>query len=330
MASRRHININNQWLPYLQDGEEEVVEEDLAMSAILEGIRGVLEREEEIEAESDSGPGWNNRGLSPHLKRLQTYLKLRYPLRGEDVAVFLDLTTRLLLRDRLPVRQQASGTASSSLSLRPHRRQGFTLVIMIWQIKLLSSITTVLRAVKACCIRVNGFSMDARPLFKLMLDKTLGDDEAFTTYTHAGHLEGGLRSQLPQVGVVMGTGGGGGGRPLPFPYPLTNALLCSTPPACLCTQVVYHLRHYFTLESVTELLDGYMADLETTTHYKSFQAACCIVLLLPSRLPGEMYDQLLPRWMEAWRRLDYCPEWDLLWLHLFCRSVRRRDRPPTA
>lgn len=131
MASRRHININNQWLPYLQDGEEEVVEEDLAMSAILEGIRGVLEREEEIEADSDSGPGWNNRGLSPHLKRLQTYLKLRYPLRGEDVAVFLDLTTRLLLRDRLPVRQQASGTASS-LSLRPHRRQGLTLVIMVW------------------------------------------------------------------------------------------------------------------------------------------------------------------------------------------------------
>lgn len=105
MARKAHVSINNRWLPYWEDDK---VESDLSMSNILDGIRGVLEKEEEIEAETDGGPQWNNRGLVPHLKRLHTYIKLRYPLKSEDVASFLDLATRLVLSDKLPVRAQVS------------------------------------------------------------------------------------------------------------------------------------------------------------------------------------------------------------------------------
>jgi hypothetical protein len=111
MARKAHVSINNRWLPYWEDDK---VESDLSMSNILDGIRGVLEKEEEIEAETDGGPQWNNRGLVPHLKRLHTYIKLRYPLKSEDVATFLDLATRLVLSDKLPVRAQVSPSVGVS------------------------------------------------------------------------------------------------------------------------------------------------------------------------------------------------------------------------
>lgn len=82
---------------------------------------------------------------------------------------------------------------------------------------------------------------------------------------------------------------------------------------------MYHLRHYFTLESVRELLQGFNAELQSTTQTRALSSMCLMVLLTPTRLPSEMYDELLPGWMATWRRLDNCPEWDLLWLHLFCR-----------
>ncbi len=56
------------------------------------------------------------------------------------------------------------------------------------------------------------------------------------------------------------------------------------------------------------------------------QSLLILVGLLPTRLPEGLYDELMPQWMRAWQTIDNCPEWDLLWLRLFCRARKYTRR----
>lgn len=56
------------------------------------------------------------------------------------------------------------------------------------------------------------------------------------------------------------------------------------------------------------------------------QSLLLLVALLPTRLPEGMYDELMPQWVRAWMTIDNCPEWDLLWLRLFCRARKYTRR----
>lgn len=65
--------------------------------------------------------------------------------------------------------------------------------------------------------------------------------------------------------------------------------------------------------------------VKTDVKYHSHTHACyrsSIILYLfqPSRCSSEYYLGLLPEWYECWTNIDRCPEYDFLWLAMFCRA----------
>ena len=67
------------------------------------------------------------------------------------------------------------------------------------------------------------------------------------------------------------------------------------------------------------------AMVETDALFHSHSHACyratiLLYLFLPSRSSSDFYNQVLPLWWEAWSNIDRCPEFDFLWLALFCRA----------
>lgn len=77
--------------------------------------------------------------------------------------------------------------------------------VCVLQIKMLQSIVSVLSAVKTRCMRVQGFSIDARPLYKMLIAKTLGPEEGYDMHGFAGAIDRTLRTVFPQVRATAGT-----------------------------------------------------------------------------------------------------------------------------
>lgn len=120
------MNINNRWLPYAQDI---AAAPDVTLSEINAGLRGVLEREQELDAavaaeedEADAeeerhhghsrqglGGGWNERGVGPHLKKLETLLALKLRFDQCELGEFLQVAYKLMQSPRLSMRSQVSG-----------------------------------------------------------------------------------------------------------------------------------------------------------------------------------------------------------------------------
>ena len=121
---RTTMNINNAWLPY---ASHIAASPDVTLTEVNEGLRGVVEREEldaatqdqegEDEDEEEGGKpgagagagvggGWNNRGVGPHLKKLDTLVSLKLKFTEEELGVFLELAYRLMLSPRLGMRSQ--------------------------------------------------------------------------------------------------------------------------------------------------------------------------------------------------------------------------------
>lgn len=117
------MNINNRCLPYAPDI---AAAPDVTLAEINAGLRGVLDREEELDAalaaEEDAadaeeeehgghggqgfGGGWNERGVGPHLKKLDTLLALKLRFDQRELGEFLQVAYKLMLSPRLSMRSQ--------------------------------------------------------------------------------------------------------------------------------------------------------------------------------------------------------------------------------
>lgn len=51
-----------------------------------------------------------------------------------------------------------------------------------------------------------------------------------------------------------------------------------------------------------------------------YRGSILLYLFQPTRCSEEYYLSVLPLWWEAWTNIDRCPEYDFLWLALFCRA----------
>jgi hypothetical protein len=57
------------------------------------------------------------------------------------------------------------------------------------------------------------------------------------------------------------------------------------------------------------------------THSNScFRALIMLYLFHPSKCSSEFYLEVMPKWMESWRNVDRCPEYDFLWMVMFGRA----------
>eukprot|EP00566_Odontella_aurita_P004325 CAMPEP_0113531630 /NCGR_PEP_ID=MMETSP0015_2-20120614/3603_1 /TAXON_ID=2838 /ORGANISM="Odontella" /LENGTH=2326 /DNA_ID=CAMNT_0000430487 /DNA_START=10 /DNA_END=6990 /DNA_ORIENTATION=- /assembly_acc=CAM_ASM_000160 len=62
-------------------------------------------------------------------------------------------------------------------------------------------------------------------------------------------------------------------------------------------------------------------DLLHRTHSNScFRAIIVLYLFQPSRCSSAFYESVMSQWLECWSSIDRCPEYDYLWLVLFCRA----------
>ena len=111
------LNINNRWLPY---AEAIAAAPDVTLTEVVEGLQTVLEREEELDAEEadadegdeDAGGGWNERGVGPHLKKLDSLLALKLKFNQGELGGFIRVAYRLVQSPRLSMRSQVRRTAA--------------------------------------------------------------------------------------------------------------------------------------------------------------------------------------------------------------------------
>lgn len=70
-----------------------------------------------------------------------------------------------------------------------------------------------------------------------------------------------------------------------------------------------------------ELWEMVASDLTAQTHSNaSYRALILLYLFHPSRSSREFYTEMLPKWLESWTSIDRCPDYDFLWLTMFCRA----------
>ena len=102
------LNLNNACLPY---AAAIASAPDFTLTQVNEGLQGVVDREEELdegEEEEEGGGGWNEKGVGPHLKRLDSLVSLKLAFTGEELGVFIRLIYKLILSPRLSARSQVS------------------------------------------------------------------------------------------------------------------------------------------------------------------------------------------------------------------------------
>jgi hypothetical protein len=64
-------------------------------------------------------------------------------------------------------------------------------------------------------------------------------------------------------------------------------------------------------------------DLMNQTHSNAcYRAMILLHLFHPTRCSSDFYVEVMPTWLESWSSIDRCPEFDFLWINMFCRSRR--------
>ena len=58
---------------------------------------------------------------------------------------------------------------------------------------------------------------------------------------------------------------------------------------------------------------------QTHTH-ACYRGAILLYLFMPSQCTSEFYLQVMPQWLRSWSSIDRCPDFDYMWLVLFCRA----------
>lgn len=73
--------------------------------------------------------------------------------------------------------------------------------------------------------------------------------------------------------------------------------------------------------TANEIWDFVKADITFHSHtHACYRAAIILYLFQPSRCSADFYLGVLPSWYECWTNIDRCPEYDFLWLAMFCRA----------
>lgn len=79
-----------------------------------------------------------------------------------------------------------------------------------------------------------------------------------------------------------------------------------------------HLEKDSTAREIWNMIE---TDIKFHSHtHACYRAAIILYLFQPSRCSSEYYLELLPEWYECWTNIDRCPEYDFLWLAMFCRA----------
>ena len=82
-------------------------------------------------------------------------------------------------------------------------------------------------------------------------------------------------------------------------------------------------RNILSDEAATELWSMVYPDLIDQTHSNAcYRAAILLHLFFPTRCSSKFYVKIMPTWLECWSSIDRCPEFDFLWINMFCRSRR--------
>lgn len=58
---------------------------------------------------------------------------------------------------------------------------------------------------------------------------------------------------------------------------------------------------------------------QTHTH-ASYRGAILLYLFMPSQCTSDFYLEVMPQWLQSWSSIDRCPDFDYMWLVLFCRA----------
>ena len=70
-----------------------------------------------------------------------------------------------------------------------------------------------------------------------------------------------------------------------------------------------------------ELWEMVSSDLTDQTHSNAtYRALILLYLFQPSHCSRKFYTEMLPKWLESWTSIDRCPDYDFLWLTMFCRA----------
>jgi hypothetical protein len=78
-----------------------------------------------------------------------------------------------------------------------------------------------------------------------------------------------------------------------------------------------------------DIWDLVRSDVLYHTHtHACYRGAILLYLFQPTRCTSEFYKEMLPQWFESWSSIDRCPEFDFLWLVMFCRA--RKHVAPDA
>jgi hypothetical protein len=89
-------------------------------------------------------------------------------------------------------------------------------------------------------------------------------------------------------------------------------------------QLIRHARHFFdqTFDlTAYEIWNMVKEDVMHHPHtHACYRGAIMLYLFMPSQCSSEFYLEVLPAWLESWSIIDRCPDFDYMWLVLFCRA----------
>eukprot|EP00977_Amphora_coffeiformis_P004033 scaffold804_cov165-Amphora_coffeaeformis.AAC.12 len=98
-------------------------------------------------------------------------------------------------------------------------------------------------------------------------------------------------------------------------------------------QLIRDARHFFdqgvrpyptqTAPDITarQVWDMVRTDVLFHSHtHACYRGSILLYLFWPTRCSADTYRNVLPEWFNAWTNIDRCPEYDFLWLALFCRA----------
>jgi hypothetical protein len=81
------------------------------------------------------------------------------------------------------------------------------------------------------------------------------------------------------------------------------------------------LPHLETDRTARELWNIVKNDVLFHSHtHACYRSSIILYLFQPSRCSSQYYLEVLPDWYESWTNIDRCPEYDFLWLAMFCRA----------
>ena len=115
------------------------------------------------------------------------------------------------------------------------------------------------------------------------------------------------------------------------PLPLDSSSRISTVQK-RTVQFIRDARRFFPAESTAmQVWNMVRTDVLFHSHtHACYRGTILLYLFLPSRAPPQFYQTVLPDWFNAWTNIDRCPEYDFLWMALFCRARKYLDSATTT